>query len=115
MGVDHALRSDLPQPAQKGKRPLAEEVVEPAVRFDQGFLNDVGGINPSGEPFVQPPGNHPAQMVTIVHQQPLPCGLISPRCALDKLVDREFRIAQSRTSSSYYGNPELRNRNGHKS
>ena len=59
--VADMLGGEQPQPAEERQRRVLQIVVHPPRGFGQGFLNDVRRIEASGQPTIEPRGDHPAE------------------------------------------------------
>ena len=86
VSFDDPICGDLAEPGRKRDDLLAEILVQPAVRRDEDFLNDIGSIDSRGEPAVEPFGNHPAQVIPVVPQKPQTRRLITATCLVNQLL-----------------------------
>ena len=74
MGVDQGLGDDQPEPEEERHRAFARIVGDAAGGVEEGFLEDVVGVDPPLEPAVEPDPNHPPEPVAMLRGQPSASG-----------------------------------------
>jgi hypothetical protein len=91
---------NLAKPGKKGDRPIAEVLLQPAIRLEQGLLDDVGGIDPSRHAAIEPDGDHPPEVFAVLFQQLVTRRLIASTRAVDQLLGRLEPVGHDLVPSS---------------
>jgi hypothetical protein len=86
MQLGEALRGDLPQPGIEGERPIAQIIRELAIGRCERLLNHIGGVHASGQPTVEPQGDHLAEALAVPRQELLASAAVSVANTVEELI-----------------------------
>src|SRR5262249_30096743 len=86
MQLAHLVAGDAPQPEEERDLGPVEIRSQAPPGLEVGILEDVGGIDPSLEPLIQPEGDHPPQPRAAAVDQGLPAPAVARGGEPEELV-----------------------------